>query len=566
MNDRHTELALRQTLADLVTRNRKKGGMEVVNAILDHPRSVELIHSMAPEELFTLVVAVGREDCTDLVAHATEEQFQGLTDLDTWKGSEFSPERFETLYAIVRSTEDEAVERFLDSLEDETIALYLLHRVRIVQRDMTPEQEDAFSDELEVMRTPDEQFFLVFPAGDPNTPAVKDLVDRLYSRDNLDAADLLRHVATEDRDTVEAEFSRFRSSRIRTMGFPEQGEIRELLAYYNPVAAKRSIRRRLDALPTLKAATEMPLLPALYGFGPEQIPFLKQVVGTVEDDRVLSLLAEGLAWLANAQIVLATDGDLADEAGRRLGIDQAASLLTLGLEYVAEGDVPLAARILARVRARTLFRIGHSLLIPLRQKAHELVDLAGKEHGLQLFDPPLDDVVRGASLDVPRRALSLDSDKHGFAEFRSLAELRRTRQALLQAREIARFAAEALYLVPESLARSIPEERRLAVTHTTLMATALVNGLLGSESILTPVPAESLPVLLDLVLPVGPEGDRTLNPRLKEAIARFASAGANRFAGALFDLSLRKLEDLFRKFPSGTVPDPKLAAPVLLLQ
>jgi hypothetical protein len=228
--------------------------------------------------------------------------------------------------------------------------------------------------------------------------------------------------------------------------------------------------------------------------------------------------------------------------------------------------VPLAARILSRVRARTLFRIGHSLLIPLRQKARDLLADAGLDHGFQLFDPPLDDVVRGAAMDVPRRALSLDSDKTGFGEFRSVTELRRAKQALVQGREIARFAVAALGLAPESLAAEVSEERRPAVTHTTLMATALVNALLGNEHLLAPIPAATLPAVLELVLPAAEGQDRTINPRLKDAISRFASDGPTRFTGALFDLSLRKLEDLFRRFPTGTVPDPRLVTPVLLLK
>ncbi|MBM4353540.1 MAG: hypothetical protein FJ109_07040 [Deltaproteobacteria bacterium] len=566
MNDQSARIALRMTLADLVTRNRRRGGAEVVNAILDHPRSVELIQALAPEELFTLLTSIGREDCTDLVVHATEEQFQGLVDLDSWKGNAFCPERFERLYAILRTGEDDTVESFLDALDDERIGLYLLRRVRIVQRDFTPEQEDAFTDDLEVLRSPDDQFFLVFPAGDPNVAAVRDLVERLYARDHLDAADLLRHVATEDPETLELEFARFRTSRVRAMGFPDDEEVRSLMAYYNPVSAKRSIRKRIDGLQPLKPAAAVPLLPALYGFGPERIPFLKQVIGTVEDDRTLSLLAEGLAWLANAQIVLATGGDLADEGGQRAGVERAASLVTLGLEYVSDSDVPLAARVLARVRARTLFRIGHSLLIPLRQKARELLASCGAEHGFQLFDPPLDDVVRGGAQEIPQRALALGSDQEGLGEFRSVAELRRARQALVQGKEIARFVTTALDLSFETLALAVPEERRTAVTHTTLMATALVNGLLGNERLLAPVASSALPGLLDLILPAADNGERALNPRLREAISHFSNVEGNRFVAALFDLSLRKLEDLFRRFPAGIVPDPKLVAPVLLLK
>ena len=236
-------------------------------------------------------------------------------------------------------------------------------------------------------------------------------------------------------------------------------------------------------------------------------------------------------------------------------------------EYVAEGDPAVGQVIIAKVWPKTLFRIGHSLCLQLRQRATRLLSSSGRDHGFMLFDPPLDDVIRGAAATTPQYFVGLDDEgSQEFRDFRTLRDVSRSRTVVDQAEGVVRLVEENLNLSFEELARVVYDDLKPMVTHTTLMSTALVNALLGGERLLEPVPLNQISEVIDLVLTEGEEGDRTINPLLHKAIERFLAAEKDKFAAALFDLSLRKLESVFLRLPKGTTPDRKFLSGAILIK
>jgi hypothetical protein len=566
MTDEEREVVLRKTLQDLVRESQRRGGAAVINAILDHPEATSLIESLGAEELHGLMLGLGREDCCDLIRFATEEQFQGLCDLDCWKGREFKPERMETLVGLTVAAGEEAVDNFFASLDEEMVALYLLKRAQLIERTGEPDQEDQFTDDQEVWTTPDGQFYLVMPAGDPLIPRVRYFLEMVYARDHLDTTDLLQRATREDLDLLEEEASEARTARIRTLGFPTTAEVEALFKYVVPAKEKEKILEKLAKLAPVDPGYES-LLPVLMRIDRRATPFLNRVVERMADSTEKERAAQGLAYLANAVLVRESGGDLTDEKERETGLRRAVSLVSLGLEFLADGQESVGAQILARVPARRLFMVGHSSLLPLRQKAEKLVARAGKEHGFFFYDPPLDDVVRGAFRHLPQLFEGLtDPSKMGFTDFSRLEELKKVRRALEQAEGVADYVEKTLRLEAASLAAQVPAELRPLVSHTTLMATALVNAMLNRSPWLQPIPIAEIPAVTDLLLVPAADGERSLHPGMRGAIERFVSAEENRFAAVLFDLALRKLEDLFRKLPRSTPPDPRYVGATLLVK
>lgn len=565
MNDSH-QLALRRQLADILKQERPRGGMAMINAMLEQVNAAELIRAMEPEELHALMLEIGWDDCHELVRYATEEQFQGLTDLNVWVNRDFMPERLEALMGLVASADPEAVERLVESLEPETVGLYMMGRVRVFNTPAEPNDQDILHELGEVMITPDNMFWLIFPPEAQFYGAVKFMIDTLYNRDNLEAVSLFKTMVFEDRDVLQGQTAQFREGRVRSMGFPSLEEADKLFDYTNPVELKQRIHDKLEHSQSLEVGQDT-LLPALADWNMGNTPFLREALDAMGDAPVKDEVVQGMAYLANAVIVAATEGDLADPEARQIGLTRAVSLMNLGLEFVSEGNPREGARILGRVWPRTLFRIGHSRTLVLKTHALKLAELSGIEQGFNLFDPPLREAIAGAGAQVPQYFVGLDDEASmEFRDFRSLEDVRKTDVVLEQAEGIVEFCNRILKLEPGALALFVPEALRPLVTHTTLMATALVNGLRGADSLFRPVPLDRVPDVMDVVLLTDESGKRVLNPRLQKAVSGFVSAEKDPFAAALFDLSLRKLEDVFHRLPRGIVPEAKFMSGALLVE
>jgi len=566
MSDDGQQLMKRKALMSTVMRARSRGGMAVIDAILDQPGAASLVRALEPEEFHALIGSLGKGDCSDLLRLASEEQLQGLVDLDAWVGSAFLPERLEELIGLTDAAGEEVSDRLFQSMDDETAVLYLKKRTRIIARTFEPEQEDELTDDLDVLMTPDTLYYLVMPADDQNFVAVYQFLERLYARDHLDTAAVLKHARFEDTDILERETARFRGGRVRNMGFPSVEESESLFDYVNPVEAREIIRRSLDE-PELREPETGTLLPALMNFEDNLPPFLQAALQELYDPAARTRLTEGVAYLANAAMVWETGGDLADVERCKGGILRTLAMLNLGLEYVSDQSAEVAARVLLRVWPNKLFQLGFSLTLLLRQQAERLLPLSGRDAGFFLFDPPMNEAVRGVFLPIPQYYEGLmDPEKHSFRDFYTVTEFRNTRTALNQAEGVAKFVASALKLDIGELQDTVSEELRPFVTHTTLMATALINAILGRVFLTRPVPVDDLPAVIDLVLLPGPGDERRLNPGLEQALQRFLGKEENRFAVALFELSLRKLEHLFLRFPADTVPERKYMAPYILVE
>lgn len=565
MSNSH-EIALRQRLGTIVEQRRSRGGMAVINGILEDPNAPALVQSMEPEELHTLMQDLGWSDCHELLRYASEEQFQGLTAINAWVDREFQPQNLEALIGLAAAADMDTVERLLESFEHETSGLYLLSRVLIFNLPAEPNDQDEVRELGEVLVTPDNMFWLVFPDGDDFFPQVKYFIDRMYDLDNLAMVSLLKTLVFEDKDTLQAQARQFRQARLRTMGFPELEEADKLLDYVNPVRLKNEIRTKLEQSPQLVVGQDT-LLPALVDLQLGDVPFLQLALQSKVDAAVRDDVVLGMVYLANAVIVASSGGDLFQPAARELGLTRAVSLMNLGLEFLSDKDPEVGAQALGRVWPKTLFRIGHSRLLALKARATKLAGMQGTEFGFNLFDPPLRDVIAGCRADVPQYFVGLDDDASlELREFRSLQDVGKADVVLEQAEGIAEFCARIFKLDVEVLAQFVEQSQRPMVTHTTLMATALVNGLRGADSLFQPVPVVRIPDVMDVVLLADDSGQRVLNPRLRQAVAGFVSAERDPFAAALFELSLSKLEEIFHRLPRGLVPEAKFMAGALLVE
>lgn len=565
MAEHSLELA-RKKMFELVLESRNTSGMEFINRLLERPDAGDLVASLDAPELYSIMGIVGRSDSYELIRYATDEQWQGIVDLDVWSHGRFVPQRLEQLLGIASTAGEGTMSRLLETLEDNHVGLYVLRQARVVARTGEPEQMDEIASFANVVITPDQMFFLILNDSGQYAP-LNSFVQAFYISDRERIVSILKSLTSEDPDVLEDDERNFRTGRLASFGFPTMEEAERLFSYTNPVAVLKALKESKSRLADLPPSPPS-LLPVLSDFGGQQPKFMKLAIEELRKTQpnALDRVLQGFVYLSNIVIVWDTRDDMAmaDQVGESL--KTALSLAALGLEYLAEGDVATAGLLLRKVKAKTLFRVGHSLTLLLRSQARRLRSQSGEEHGLFLYDPPLDDAIRSASMELPHYFEGLSSAEAVTCRvFSSMREYKAVRSVLNQASGVSDYVLRSLKPDYKKVAASIDKDTRPFVTHTTLVATSLVNGLLGNSDLLAPVPTSSLVKVLDVLLvPDGPD-KRRLNPGFMKAVAAFYAKEKDQAARAVIDLAIRKLEDTLCPLRPGASPDTKILAGSLLV-
>ena len=64
---------------------------KALTLVADHPYPVTLVQSMAAEDFYFLVHAIGTEDSRPILALASNEQWEYLLDMETWQRDHLAP-------------------------------------------------------------------------------------------------------------------------------------------------------------------------------------------------------------------------------------------------------------------------------------------------------------------------------------------------------------------------------------------------------------------------------------------------------------------------------------------
>jgi hypothetical protein len=350
------------------------------------------------------------------------------------------------------------------------------------------------------------------------------VVETLYAEDPDDTRRLLLSLRWELPAELEEWSRRWRNGRLEDLGFDDPIEALAVYAYLDPSSVRpteRTADRPLvsDPEPVGRAA-----LVALRG--PAESFWARALarLPAEETDR----LTIALMALANrtmvADRVAPTDHELGEQS-----LEQLHCRLSLGLEYLCQGEEQQASTVLAGVALSRIARVGHSLLLDLR---HDLLSITRRQHlgrargAVDLVDDPLGAQLAG--LLAPRPQCHLGED-HPPRPFCDLRDLQRARRWIEEARAVS-------LLLPRTRR---PDPMPEALLLGDLFRTELINRLLGREG---PVDAAALARFLRAHLADGRLGPAVVD--LARTLADQRCAGTPRDAADRVVASwLRRLDD-----------------------
>ena len=551
-------------------------GMDKLNAILSLPDVPGYIESLRPDELFYLVKDIGAGDSLDLLRYVTPEQWQGFADLDCWRGDQFEETALEEWIATTVAAGLEVTASFVDALDPELLALYLLKVAQIHEKDL---DVDFVTDANTLLTTPDGEHYLEIPVDHPSIPHVQRLLRTLYARDIRSARAIVRAARWELSAAAEEDCLRWRTGRLEEMGFPSR-EDAELL--YERVAVgrvKSEIRAGLDdAASVTGVSSDEPLSQGLALPPLEESPFLSAALARVEQPEARDRIAQSFVYVTHG-VLIADRAELGSVEANLAASRASFASVNLGLELLADGDPAVGARILERTWLREIFKVGHTVTDELRARAKRLLHRTETPSGSVLLDPPFDEIVAGANRAHPELYSGTTDEGHPrYEPIRTVEQLRTLQAVLAQGEAVVSFFEEFVGFSPAAFdateLEGVSEDQRQFVRFSTLLLTAVANFAIGKGWSLDPLSAAGVDLFAAAVI-AGTGDYRTLDTRLREQLDRqltpaegTAAPERDRMAALRQYVSrcLDSLEEALAPLPGDQPVDPRYLGSLLLVR
>jgi len=121
-------------------------GKKALDAIIDHPEAHALVHSFAEEDLHFLIHDIGPEDALDLIAMASDRQWDYIFDIESWEKDRINlPAMTQWMSLMIKA----APRRFIEWATNERpnlIEYFLFHSIELVVREHDQDPSDFGDD------------------------------------------------------------------------------------------------------------------------------------------------------------------------------------------------------------------------------------------------------------------------------------------------------------------------------------------------------------------------------------------------------------------------------------
>lgn len=336
-----------------------------IKALLADENAAEIVPELPAQALYYAIKQHGIEDALDLLPLLSAEQVEHMLDYEAWSQDELVPKKmFNFLKAFGEVSREQLYERFAHLDEEyQLAALQGYFRVYEVENAFDLPEEIA----ERAYRMPCDKVFYEILSEDPEEVAfLEELMESIKENNLRYAYSILGHTTYQPPGEALAQVIRFRKGRLEDDGFVS---FEDSQAIFLPIAHAAL----LDKWNKKGEILDIASLALQGGSG----LFLDAVLAVAREQDVsvdeLFTLHQGFLYLANS-LCAATQVDPEDIAGLNRLLEQGKALLSVGLEYLAQGQLGLGVDVLRGESARVLFRVGLSLVDDLRaQVAEQLV-------------------------------------------------------------------------------------------------------------------------------------------------------------------------------------------------
>jgi hypothetical protein len=453
-------------------------GRKKLDLILDSADPRGFVRRLPAEDLYFAVREIGLSDSVEIIGLAAPSQFRSFVDLDAWENQlPDIPRVMKWLQLAMEGARHSGEFRQKRKALDSEIVLLILKTQTIVHS--LEENEDPVIGSDNFLRTAEGKYLIEITVPGEEGVVARRLIEDFIEEDPFQATRLFEATRWEQTTELEESAARWRTGRMRDMGFPE---FEEAIRIWSPLPGGWKPRSEpvnvgiISGVPALLLATS------------RKQSLLDRTAERLPDD-ARPLFNEGLLYLLNCAIV--ADGvDPKDLDLARSTLAATRDMLSLGLELASNGEEEEALRILATNPPVELFRLAVARVLTLSRSAVSAAKtVVLGQSAKTVLDSPDEEILTGLRRKRPRL---YDPPKEGEApkagsDWRALRDrddIAAAEAAILRAKA----AGEALVLlgITPAVATEVADAAGRALTAVT------VSQFMLTAALRTPSPLQAL--------------------------------------------------------------------------
>ena len=446
--EKHLEATHRGRMAGLAADKKRILAMAPENAlqaILEHPTSRALVHSMAEEDFFFLINEIGHHDALEVLSLASNRQWEYILDMDTWHRDRIQLQSIAYWLNLLHQADPG---RFIDWTKNEKYDLleYFLYKTaQIVVREQDEDPSDLADgfftcDDVYYIRFSDDVLDVLADLGDEEER--EEIVDFLYTmirrladEDHMAYQLMLLRAATVNPGESEEEAYHFRNVRLAEKGFLPFDEAAGVYAPLKPSAVRKGPHKGIGSAPEMDFTVPVPIN---HAFMLKNDTLFGKALNIIDVEPVLNELQVEFASLCN-RIIAADQDVIKGKEQLKAVVGKACGYLGIGIQRLAGTKTPpdasMGASIICNYQLTDIFRTGYAMVLALKQRAlkwRRQSWFAQKNLALTFWGEYLVGHIGGLLLKHPKY---FDNYETGvlYREFASIADIRKARKALNEA-------------------------------------------------------------------------------------------------------------------------------------
>lgn len=327
------------------------------------------IRRLPPVQLFFGLKELSDEEVAQLAPHISQEQWRAVIDLDVWSRDRANTRELVNLQRHILLNEDAVASKLVGAPDPELWELTFARLTSIHPR--VEEEVEGEPKEGDYFETPDNEYLIVLPRNPELARVLRAILIRLYQLDPAWTRIRLESARFRTPTELNEDAYEKRTRRVEEMGFQNYYEAVEI---YAPIIAGESLpvkAKSTERVSTLPAPARLPDSGAL---------LLMQALAHLSRSRDISPLLEELFFVCN-KILTADRVSPGEPRLVRKGIRKALTGINLGLDFWCEGSFERAITGVQELYLQSFFRLGHTKLVELREKARTVTQEQEPEAG-----------------------------------------------------------------------------------------------------------------------------------------------------------------------------------------
>ncbi len=408
---------------------------KALDAILEHPMNRALVHSMAEEDFFFLINDTGHYDAMEILALASNRQWEYLLDIESWHRDRM---QLDVVVYWMNLLHQAAPGRFIEWAMNEKYDLleYFLYRTaEIIVRDHDVDPgdiEDGFFtyDDIFYIRFSNEIFAGIDDEEDKEELEnfVYSMIQRIAEEDHIRYQSMLLHAASVIPDESEEEAFRFRNIRLAEKGFLPFDEAVGIYSILKPRKIRKKHQEKIETDFTVP-------VPVNHTSLLKNDTLFEKALESIDIQETLDEVQVEFASLCN-RIIAADQNPVRGKEQLNAIVNKACGYLEIGIHRVAETEIlpgaSHAASIIKIYPLEDIFRTGYSMILELKNKAlrwHKDSWFTKNRLALSFWGENLVGYVGGLLLKHPK---FFDNYKSGqlYREFSSMDDIKKAEEAL----------------------------------------------------------------------------------------------------------------------------------------